>query len=129
MLTAVGMCCADFDGMCPRCAFSCMRARAQVLRAALIVLRNIVADDSSAMRLGGQGAYRIVFAVLQTHATVSWLALSRAPQPAARVCRVRACVCCVLVTSLRCALAYAMSACCVGVSYDGYMMDDNRWSN
>ena len=39
--------------------------RVEVLRAALIVLRNIVADDTSALRLGGQGAYRIVFAVLQ----------------------------------------------------------------
>lgn len=39
--------------------------RPQVLRAALIVLRNIVVDDQSALRLGGQGAYRIVLAVLQ----------------------------------------------------------------
>ena len=51
--------------------------RVEVLRAALIVLRNIVADDHSAMRLGGQGAYRIVFAVLQTHATVEQLELIR----------------------------------------------------
>ena len=51
--------------------------RVEVLRAALVVLRNIVADDQAAMRLGGQGAYRIVFAVLQTHANVEQLELLR----------------------------------------------------
>ena len=51
--------------------------RVEVLKAALIVLRNIVADDHSAMRLGGQGAYRIVFAVLQTHSSVEQLELVR----------------------------------------------------
>lgn len=49
----------------------------EVVRASLIVLRNIVADDHSAMRLGGQGAYRIVFAVLQTHACVEQIELVR----------------------------------------------------
>jgi hypothetical protein len=38
-----------------------------LLRSALTVLRNIVADDNSAMHFAGQGAYHIVFAVLQTH--------------------------------------------------------------
>ena len=51
--------------------------RVEVLRSALIVLRNIVADDTSALRLGGQGAYRIVFAVLQTHSCVEQLDLIR----------------------------------------------------
>ena len=44
--------------------------RVEVLRAALIVLRNIVADDHSAMRLGGQGAYRYGFACHRAMASV-----------------------------------------------------------
>ena len=48
-----------------------------VLRAALTVLRNIVTDDGSALRLGGQGAYRIVYAVLQTHCVPAQLELVR----------------------------------------------------
>ena len=44
--------------------------RVEVLRAALTVLRNIVVDENVAERLGGQGAYRIVLTVLQTHASV-----------------------------------------------------------
>jgi len=51
--------------------------RVEVLRAALTVLRSIVSDEHSAVRLGGQGAYRIVFAVLQTHASVEQLDLIR----------------------------------------------------
>ncbi len=42
--------------------------RPDVLKAALLVLKNIVADHACAIRLGGQGAYRIVFAVLQASA-------------------------------------------------------------
>ena len=48
-----------------------------VLRLALTVLRNIVSDDQSAIRLGGQGAYRIVYAVLQTHCVPEQLELVR----------------------------------------------------
>ena len=48
-----------------------------MLRAALTVLRNVVTDDSSALRLGGQGAYRIVYAVLQTHCAAEQMELVR----------------------------------------------------
>ena len=51
--------------------------RVEVLKAALTVLRNIVSDSQAAQRLSGQGAYRIIFAVLQTHCTPSQLDLVR----------------------------------------------------
>ena len=61
--------------------------RIEVLKAALGVLRNIVSDTQAAQRLSGQGAYRIIFAVLQatrhnnTHPTRSAHTLKQhAPQ-------------------------------------------------
>ena len=49
----------------------------QVVRLGLLVLRNVVTDEGSAVRMGGQGAYRIVFAVLQAHTSAENLELVR----------------------------------------------------
>lgn len=51
--------------------------RPDVCKASLSVLKNIVADDAAAMRVSGQGAYRIILAVMQAHNCAEQIELVR----------------------------------------------------
>jgi hypothetical protein len=54
--------------------------RPDVCKNSLSVLKNIVADDAAAVRVSGQGAYRIILAVMQAHSSAEHIELVRSPQ-------------------------------------------------